>query len=159
MKVELKVIANPKGKCGEFVPNLDEPDSCYTVKNLTESYFLDVLFKTNSRGYGMGKKEENVGFTCLVCLQHVMPLKSGSYRNHCPFCLSSLHVDDAVPGDRKSTCHGVMRAFRMKFNGKKGWQIVHKCTKCGTEKVNRIAEHDVQSDDWLEIVALSRQGL
>ncbi|MBA3237248.1 MAG: RNHCP domain-containing protein [Parachlamydiaceae bacterium] len=23
-----------------------------------------------------------------------MPLRNGSYRNHCPFCLSSLHVDD-----------------------------------------------------------------
>jgi hypothetical protein len=106
----------------------------------------------------MGKKEENSHFICVVCLQHVMPLRNGSYRNHCPFCLSSLHVDDLIPGDRKSICHGIMSACRVKFNGKKGWQIVHKCMKCGTEKVNMIAEGDVQADDWIQIVLLSREG-
>lgn len=105
----------------------------------------------------MGKKEENTNFICVVCHEHVMPLMNGTYRNHCPFCLSSLHVDEQTPGDRKSTCHGIMKAFRVKFSGKKGWQIVHKCMKCGTEKVNKIAEGDVQSDDWTMIVALSQE--
>jgi len=105
----------------------------------------------------MGKKEENTDFTCVVCQRYVMPLKNGSYRNHCPFCLSSLHVDDKLPGDRKSVCHGVMQAQGLRFNGKKNWQIVHKCIKCGSVKINKIAEGDVQSDNWMEIIRLSQE--
>jgi hypothetical protein len=106
----------------------------------------------------MGRKEENSHFMCAVCEQQVMPLRHGSYRNHCPFCLSSVHVDDVTPGDRKSLCHGIMRANRLKFSGKKGWQIVHTCMKCGVEKRNKIAEGDAQSDDWSKIVQLSRES-
>ena len=107
----------------------------------------------------MGKKQENTNFICVVCQKCVMPLQHGSYRNHCPFCLTSLHVDDVIPGDRKSTCHGIMKAYLLKYNGKKGWQIIHKCVKCGQEKLNIIAEGDTQSDDWKEIVKLSLGNL
>ena len=105
----------------------------------------------------MGKKEENTDFICVVCQKYIMPLMHGSYRNHCPFCLSSLHVDEMTPGDRKSNCHGIMRAIDLKLNGKKGWQIMHKCMRCGAEKFNKIADGDVQSDDWNEIVRLSKK--
>ena len=34
-------------------------------------------------------------FTCKVCGRPVVPAGAGSdHRNHCPNCLSSLHVDD-----------------------------------------------------------------
>jgi hypothetical protein len=102
----------------------------------------------------MGKKEENAAFICAVWQNRVTPLKNGSYRNHCPFCLSSLHVDLNIPGDRKSLCHGVMKAVRLKFNGKKGWQLIHQCVKCGIEKVNKIAEGDEQSDDLDAVMKL-----
>ena len=103
----------------------------------------------------MGKKEQNSHFVCVVCHQHVMPLRNGGYRNHCPSCLSSLHVDDCTPGDRKSHCHGIMKASSVKFSGKKGWQIVHTCLSCGVERVNKIAQGDIQSDDWMKIVRLT----
>ncbi len=106
----------------------------------------------------MGKKEENTNFECAVCKKHVMRLQNGTYSNHCPFCLSSLHVDDMIPGDRKSACRGVMMACRIKFNGKKGWQLVHKCIRCWAEKSNKIAEGDVQSDDWTKIIKLSQEN-
>ncbi len=105
----------------------------------------------------MGKKEQNTDFVCVVCRQRVTALRNGGYRNHCPFCLSSLHLDDRVPGDRKSHCHGIMKACKVQFSGNKGWQIVHKCLTCGAERVNKIAERDVQSDDWTMIVILSRE--
>ena len=39
-------------------------------------------------------------FTCRVCGRLVTPQGAGSgHRNHCPNCLSSLHVDEE-PGDR-----------------------------------------------------------
>ncbi|MBA2368181.1 MAG: RNHCP domain-containing protein [Candidatus Protochlamydia sp.] len=84
-----------------------------------------------------------------------MRLQHGSYRNHCPFCLSSLHVDEKIPGDRKSSCQGIMKASQSRYTGKKGWQIVHVCLKCGQKKLNLIAEGDVQSDDWSKIIELS----
>lgn len=104
----------------------------------------------------MGRKEENQDFVCVVCKNLVTRLQFGSYRNHCPFCLSSLHVDRDLPGDRKSACHGVMKAFGMRFHTKKGWQIVHRCTKCGVEKLNKIVEGNLQPDDWSKIVELSK---
>jgi DNA-directed RNA polymerase subunit RPC12/RpoP len=103
----------------------------------------------------MGKKEENTPFICVICGQHVRALENGSYRNHCPFCLGSIHVDNS-PGDRNSTCNGLMVACRLNYNGKKGWQIIHRCQKCGVEKANKIAEGS-QPDDWEKLIKLSQE--
>ena len=47
-------------------------------------------------------------FTCKVCGRLCTPESAGSdHRNHCPNCLSSLHVD-IEPGDRASDCGGIM---------------------------------------------------
>ena len=47
-------------------------------------------------------------FTCKVCDRLCTPQNAGSdHRNHCPNCLSSLHVD-IEPGDRASDCGGIM---------------------------------------------------
>ena len=49
-------------------------------------------------------------FTCKVCGRLVTPDNAGSnHRNHCPNCLSSLHIDD-TPGDRASDCGVIMKA-------------------------------------------------
>ena len=50
----------------------------------------------------------NDTFTCKVCGRVCTPQNAGSdHRNHCPNCLSSLHVDEE-PGDRASYCGGIM---------------------------------------------------
>ena len=47
-------------------------------------------------------------FTCKVCGRLCTPQNAGSdHRNHCPNCLSSLHVD-IEPGNRASDCGGIM---------------------------------------------------
>jgi hypothetical protein len=38
-------------------------------------------------------------FVCEHCGKAVEPLAKGSYRNHCPHCLWSKHVDDVGPGE------------------------------------------------------------
>ena len=43
-------------------------------------------------------------FICNNCGKKV-PKLGYSCRNHCPYCLHSLHVD-VNPGDRLETCHG-----------------------------------------------------
>lgn len=52
----------------------------------------------------------NETFTCKVCGWIVTPEGAGSeHRNHCPNCLSSLHLD-VEPGDRAADCGGIMDA-------------------------------------------------
>jgi len=99
----------------------------------------------------MSRETENTGFCCFHCGRTVLPLTNGSYRNHCPFCLHSLHVD-IVPGDRLSRCGGIMEPIGLKY-GKKGYQIIFRCVRCGASGVNRIAEDPRQPDD---IIALTR---
>lgn len=94
----------------------------------------------------MSRKRENTGFTCAHCGATVTALTNGSYRNHCPCCLYSLHVDN-TPGDRQSDCRGLMEPIRVTYSSKKGYQIMHRCSVCGTVKTNRIAEHTDMPDE------------
>lgn len=81
-------------------------------------------------------------FVCENCGEDVAPLQSGSYRNHCPKCLFSKHVDDKGPGDRKSTCKGLMKPVGLDYRKNKGWMIVHHCQKCGKQIPNIAACDD-----------------
>ena len=76
-------------------------------------------------------------FTCANCGRQVEPMGSSS-RNHCPFCLCSLHVD-INPGDRANECGGIMRPIRSEPDAKHGFIIIHKCDKCGEIRRNRAA--------------------
>lgn len=50
----------------------------------------------------------NESFTCRVCGRLVVPNGAGSdHRNHCPYCLTSMHLD-IEPGDREADCGGAM---------------------------------------------------
>ena len=80
--------------------------------------------------------------TCKVCGRPVIPNSAGSnHRNHCPNCLSSLHVDEE-PGDRESDCGGIMEpvAVWVRKNGE--WAIIHRCKRCGKLSSNRVAADD-----------------
>jgi len=94
------------------------------------------------------------GFICQNCGREVEPLGSSS-RNHCPFCLCSIHID-INPGDRENTCLGIMDAIKAEINPKKGYVLVHKCRKCGEVKRNRAAfDARVQPDDMDKIILLT----
>lgn len=85
-------------------------------------------------------------FTCDVCGTFV---QGNGYTNHCPTCLSSKHVD-INPGDRESTCHGIMYAQTLEMkNGEK--YIIHKCSKCSHVRKNKV----VDGDNFKAILALS----
>lgn len=86
-------------------------------------------------------KKHNTGFVCLKCGAVNTPAKKGE-RNHCRQCLYSLHVDEETPGDRKSSCGGLMEPVGLDFKGKKGFMIIHKCVKCGKEMKNKAAPED-----------------
>lgn len=89
-------------------------------------------------------------FVCSVCGKKVEPL-GYTARDHCPYCLSSKHLD-LNPGDRLSTCHGIMEAIGIE-NAKKGkYKIVYRCTKCGLVKRN-IAALDDNMDLIIKLMA------
>lgn len=102
----------------------------------------------------MARDDENRCFDCINCGAAVEPLSNGSYRNHCPVCLCSVHVD-LRPGDRANDCGGIMRPVGLAYRRRKGWQIVHTCERCGARGVNRVAEGTAQPDDIRRIAALS----
>lgn len=95
------------------------------------------------------RKKENNGFICKCCQKEVLPVTNGSYRNHCPFCLYSIHID-IKPGDRLNNCLGLMSPIDYRIHSKKGYQILHECDTCGHHQWNKIAENTVQNDYFLE---------
>jgi hypothetical protein len=83
-------------------------------------------------------------FHCIKCQKLVLATVAGTEeRNHCPYCLWSLHVDFQT-GDRRSACRAPMEPIAVwaKPNGE--WAIVHRCTKCGALRANRIAADDAE---------------
>ena len=98
------------------------------------------------------------GFVCGNCKRQVLPLGYTS-RNHCPFCLYSLHLD-VNPGDRESGCGGLMEPVSAIPDRKKGYIIVHRCTKCGEIRRNKAAhEASVQPDDLRLIISLTAKQI
>lgn len=94
------------------------------------------------------------GFVCAHCGKSVEPLGYSS-RNHCPFCLWSLHLD-INPGDRAAECGGGMEPLRVETDPRRGFIIVHRCTKCGAERRNRAAhEAKIQPDNLRLLISLT----
>ncbi len=84
----------------------------------------------------------NESFTCAACGSLVTPHDAGSaHRNHCPHCLSSLHVDHK-PGDRASLCRGLMDPIGVWVRKNGEWSLIHRCRSCGALRSNRIAADD-----------------
>jgi len=82
-------------------------------------------------------------FRCRRCKLLVGPVPSGGrYRNHCPYCLYSRHVDGHAPGDRASPCGGSMAPIGAFTRSKGEHVIVHRCLACGFERYNRLAADD-----------------
>lgn len=81
-------------------------------------------------------------FTCLRCARAVSAATQGTrHRNHCPFCLWSVHVDGS-PGDRRCGCHGAMAPVALWVRDDGEWALVHRCERCAVLKSNRVAGDD-----------------
>src|SRR3989338_1531096 len=86
----------------------------------------------------------NDGFRCDSCSVDVPPAK-GTFRNHCPHCLTSKHVDKNTPGDRQSTCLGLMPAVAAEGTDPDTLDLTHVCQICGKHIRNRLAPDDDKS--------------
>lgn len=81
-------------------------------------------------------------FTCRSCGRLVVPEGAGSsHRNHCPYCLCSVHLD-IEPGDRAADCGGLMEPISVWVRKNGEWAIIHRCRICGALSSNRIAADD-----------------
>ena len=81
-------------------------------------------------------------FTCKSCGWTVGPEGAGSgHRNHCPNCLTSLHLD-VEPGDRAADCGGLMEPVAVWVRKGGEWAIIHRCKRCGALSSNRVAADD-----------------
>lgn len=97
--------------------------------------------KSFEKGYYKTHASHEI-FICKVCGRQVIPDGAGTdHRNHCPNCLSSLHVDEE-PGDRASDCGGIMEPVSVWVRKNGEWAIVHRCKRCGAFSSNRIAADD-----------------
>ena len=107
---------------------------------------------SRSKNYGHKQRRvrisEDEAFKCKQCRRFIGAVPSGGHhRNHCPFCLFSLHVDDRRTGDRRSICRSRMQPISS-FQRRNGEHVlVHRCLGCGFERFNRIA-----ADDDFELV-------
>ncbi len=110
-----------------------------------------------SRGYRQLAQtdlyQQVVGFTCMSCKQIIDsdPLYSGvNNRNHCPYCLTSKHVDLYHAGDRLNACKSRMTPVGLTWKRSKNkygsglgeLMIVHQCEGCHQFSINRIAADD-----------------
>lgn len=79
---------------------------------------------------------------CRHCKRPVSPESYGTrHRNHCPYCLWSLHLDE-TPGDRRAVCKASMEPIGIWVKRDGEWAIIHRCTQCGAIRTNRIAGDD-----------------
>ena len=86
----------------------------------------------------------NEDFICLNCGKKVSK-SAYTARDHCPYCLYSLHVDN-LPGDRANECHGLLKPIGIeKF--KNTFKIIYKCEKC--HKIHKNIIHD---DDNVDLI-------
>ena len=80
-------------------------------------------------------------FTCKACGRLVVSDGAGSgHRNHCPNCLSSLHLDNE-PGDRASDCGSVMDAVAVWVRKNGEWAVIHRCRRCGGRQPHEAHVH------------------
>ncbi len=111
------------------------------------------------------KRPDTFGdFTCLHCGAFVSvdaALSGVCNRNHCPYCLSSRHLDQFEAGDRLSACKARMRPIGLTFkrNVKKyahqgELMLVHRCEDCDKVSINRIAA----DDDGEKLLAVLEQS-
>lgn len=87
----------------------------------------------------------------FVCVRCGTAVRGNGFTNHCPACLWSRHVD-IHPGDRAAGCGGWMAPVAIE-TARDGHMLTHRCTRCGHEKRNRIADSDSEN----QILALYRR--
>ena len=102
----------------------------------------------------MGFIPRNDPFICEQCGASVPPAPQ-TFRNHCPSCLTSKHVDDRIPGDRLAPCHGLMPTVSYEGGDPTKLDLIQQCQTCSLVRRNKIAPDD-NLDTLFELHQLPR---
>lgn len=92
------------------------------------------------------------GFQCQHCGADVQA-HGRTARDHCPYCLRSLHVD-VVPGDRSANCGGILDPVGADTRGSE-ISIRYICRTCGAARRNRAIPDGDPPDDWNAVIRLT----
>ena len=92
---------------------------------------------------------QDEGFNCKACGKFITVKDCGTNnRNHCPHCLSSIHLDN-IPGDRSADCGGIMEPISIYVRPDGEWALISyeisaQASRIGyiKLKINRIAADD-----------------
>ncbi len=76
----------------------------------------------------------------FICENCGFVVTGNGYRNHCPQCLQSKHVD-IYPGDRAANCGGAMIVVDLVLEHGQ-YIITHQCTVCRHTKRNKTHTQD-----------------
>lgn len=119
--------------------------------------FMETRTDYNSRDEQRRSPADDEAFNCANCSRRVAMIAAGTRnRNHCPFCLFSLHVAEGrKQDDRRSTCRGLMEPIAISAQKDGEWSLVHRCVACGDIKTNRISG----DDDTVLLLCLALQPL
>jgi hypothetical protein len=111
------------------------------VKTKEEKNFKYLTDQDIEKFFQTAKMKINF-ICCAHCGKSFSELAPGTKnRNHCPFCLYSVHLDKVV-GDRAAHCFGQMEVIG-KFRRPNMEEIlIHRCLKCGKVSNNRVAGDD-----------------
>lgn len=93
-------------------------------------------------------------FACAHCGRAVEP-HGRTARDHCPWCLRSLHVD-VIPGDRAAGCGGILDPISVEIRGDRTI-LRYRCRVCGASRTNQAILDGEVPDDWEAIVRLSAE--
>lgn len=128
-------------------------EGCAVLQSLREKQIARERYDAYQKMAGKSPREDTAKpdyrrnacvepFTCKVCGTLVLPEGAGSrHRNHCPHCLSSIHLDNE-PGDRAALCGGVMDPVSVWVRKDGEWAVIHRCRVCGALHSNRAAADD-----------------
>ncbi|MFE9245205.1 RNHCP domain-containing protein [Nocardiopsis sp. NPDC006938] len=87
-------------------------------------------------------RSARVGFDCVFCgLSVSVSEPARTPRDHCPSCLTSLHVHDQVEVG-PSDCAGRMTPISVVVARDGGWRLVHRCVLC-----DELSESAAAADD------------
>lgn len=125
----------PRPRWDDDVDELDAPDEGWPDRGRSGH--------RSARRAHPPRNEFDQAFKCGHCRQFIgAPVAGGRQRNHCPNCLYSRHVDDTMPGDRKSTCGSMMKPIGLMTRRNGEMVLIHECLGCGKQDPNRIAADD-----------------
>ena len=98
-----------------------------------------------------GIKDQIKTYRCLNCGWTSLFSETESMPDHCPNCLSGIHVED----EEENECGGILEPVGIWVKTDDSWEIVQRCRTCGKMMTVPMSE----KDNRLKILAIAFRPL